>query len=186
MMPMEDLKRRKEALLRKHPELADVRVLPLRETTWSYRQLSAFIERCFVHGYGNESRIRFTPEFLEWNMPVPSGVCLLDDGDRWLGCALSFSSSYKRDDETKEYVISTAASTIPEMRGRGLVQLLNVSYNESDVISGSEFSIFWPYIRYRSQGCLLPALTPHHTLSRSGAQGKLFSPRGISKAGIGF
>jgi hypothetical protein len=151
MRPLEDLKRKKDNLLKKHPGLTDVRVLPLRETDWTYQKLSAFVERCFSHGYGNEPRIRFTPEFLEWNMPIPLGVLILDDRDRWLGCALSFSRTYNRDGEAREYVISTAASIIPEMRGRGLVQLLNLSLNESELLSGSEFSIFWLDNRHRGR-----------------------------------
>lgn len=152
MRTLEDLKREKDTLFRKHPALRDARLLPLRETVWSYPKLSAFIERCFNHDYGNDSRIRFTPEFLEWNMPVPLGVCALDDRDRWLGCVLSFSGTYRHDGETRGYAIETGLSTIPEMRGRGFAQLLDLTYNETRLASGSGFSVYWLDSRQSSKG----------------------------------
>jgi hypothetical protein len=153
-MNMDDLKRDKDALFKRYPELKDVRVLPLGNTAWSYRNLSAFIEQCFSHDCGDESRILFTPEFLEWNMPAPLGVCVLDDRNRWLGCVLSFSYDYCRDGEIKKYTIGTAICTIPEMRGRGLGQLLGLSSTEFELTSGSgsEFSLSWVDNRYSHEG----------------------------------
>lgn len=152
MRTMEDLKRQKESLFRKHPGLRDVRLLPLRETPCSHRELSAFIERCFSHDYGNESRITFTPEFLEWNMPEPRGVCALDDHDQRLGCFLSFSHAYSRDGVMKKYAIETAWSTIPEMRGKGLAQFLELSLKEIKRASDTDFSSYWLDIRHSKKG----------------------------------
>ena len=66
---LQDVEMQKDALLKKHPELKDLHVVPLSDSGLSYKELSNFIEKCWTYDYEDKPRIVFSPDLLEFTIP---------------------------------------------------------------------------------------------------------------------
>jgi hypothetical protein len=152
---LEDLNRQKETLFQKHPNLRDLRIVKLQEAGWDYRRLSDFIESCWRDYYRpEESRMIFSPEFLEWQMPELQGICALDQDGRYIGCILSFPRSYSQDNRMnlETFSVISCLSIVPNVRGSGIAQLLSFLIQEIDAKRGYSFSCSYLDQRKNSSG----------------------------------
>jgi len=94
----------------------------------------------------------FSPEFLEWQMPDLRGICALDRDERYIGCFLSFPRSYRQGDRAwlGTFSVISCLSIIPDVRGRGIAQLLALLIKEIDAKSDHSFSCY--YLDQRKNG----------------------------------
>ncbi|MHB8772600.1 MAG: GNAT family protein [Syntrophales bacterium] len=149
----EYLLRQKETLLRAHPDLREIRVVTVQEAGWDHRQASAFIESCWRDYYrAEESRVVFSPEFLEWQLPELHGICALDRDGRPAGCLVAFPRSYRMQgrDGVERFTLGSCLSILPNLRGRGIAQLMVLAVQELDMENGRSFSCC--YIDRRKSG----------------------------------
>jgi hypothetical protein len=148
----EYLHSQKEALFRKHPDLKEFRIVTVREAGWDYGRASDFIETCWRDYYGaDESRVVFSPEFLEWQLPELDGICVLDRDGRQVGCLLVFPRSYQNAGAGVErFTFGSCLSILPDVRGRGIAQLMVLAVQELDLENGRSFSCC--YIDRRKNG----------------------------------
>lgn len=147
------LHRQTEALLRTHSDLGELRVVTVQEAGWDHQQTSDFVESCWRDYYGaEEARVVFSPEFLEWQLPELRGMCALDRGGRPAGCLITFPRSYRMNGRTdvERFTLGSCLSVLPDLRGRGIAQLLVLAVQELDLDSGSSFSCC--YIDRRKDG----------------------------------
>jgi hypothetical protein len=139
----EYLHKQKESLLRKHPDLGELRIVTVQEAGWDHQKLSDFIEFCWRNYYqGGESRMVYSPEFLEWQLPELHGICALDRNGQPVGCLMGFPRSCRQHAGTGEerFSVGSCLSIIPEMRGGGIAQFLVLVFQERDVQQGLSFS----------------------------------------------
>jgi hypothetical protein len=102
---LEDVKRQKDALLKKHPELKDLHVVPLCDSGLSYQELSDFIENCWRYNYGDQVRMSFCPEFLEFIVGPLKSDCFSATslhGDNLVGLVLVLPNKFVYQDQKFE------------------------------------------------------------------------------------
>jgi GNAT superfamily N-acetyltransferase len=149
------LQERKEALIRKHPALKDLRIVTVQGAGWDHRRLSGFIESCWRNYYGaEESRLVYSPEFLEWQIPELQGICALDRDGRPVGCLMGFPRSYRQRAGAggERFSIGSCLGILPDHRGRGIAQLLVLALQERDVQEGLSFSCCYLDPRKKAAG----------------------------------
>lgn len=152
---LKDLKRQMEKVYNKHPDLHDVEVVPLKSSNITLNELSDFIEKCWNYDYGNEARITFTPEFIEYNIPKINDdfSCGIAKKDGELaGAYLSFPTKQRIGEEPITSYIGTGLSTQPKYRGQGLSQLLWLKAIEFYLSSESPISYAWLDVRHNWEG----------------------------------
>jgi hypothetical protein len=140
----EYFQRQKDALFRKHPDLREFRIITIKEAGWDHRMASDFIESCWQSYYRpEESRTVFSPEFLEWQSPELDGICVLgSDRSKVAGCLLIFPRFYRRQNGTvaRSFTFGSCLSILPELRGRGIAQLIVLAVQELDLENSRSFS----------------------------------------------
>jgi GNAT superfamily N-acetyltransferase len=140
------LQAQKKKLFEKNPELKKATVLTLKQTGYSFKDISAFIELCFDHDYQGETRMRFTPEFIEKNANNLSGTVILHDGNI-VASVMTFPNTcfsvFPNQTKPNNFVIESALSVHPEYRGKKLGQFIEIETKENLIKEGIDFSVYW-------------------------------------------
>lgn len=161
---------REHQLIIKHPELSNMSVFPLEKTDLKLEELSDFIEMCWMHDYGLEPRIRFSPEFLEWNMGKNlSGMAVRGSTGELLGVYLCFERYYCLKGRTRAYAFETGLSVHPNHRGKGIGQWLAIALKKMMVDKGVDFYLTWYDTRHNLPGSSFQIFTANTSGSDTSA-----------------
>jgi hypothetical protein len=143
-----------DRLISKNPHLNQVKVLPLNQSGLSYNQISEFIESSWRIDYGDETRMTFTPSFLEYNMDNPNAENIsiaAFQGSQLAGIVLGFEQNFAFNKIIKG-CICTGFSVLPELRGKRIAQLLSLKQMDLIIDNGYNFLIYWLDTRHTWEG----------------------------------
>ena len=143
----------RKSLLKKYPRLQDMSVVPLDRSGLDMETLSDFIETAWTQDYGDQPRIRFSPDFLRWNMGERlTGVAVLTGQGEPAGVLLYFKRWYQADDGPRSYAIFTGFSVSPAFRKQGIGQMLYLFFKPFLREENLDFGIVWFDIRHSMPG----------------------------------
>lgn len=156
----------KTRLFDKHPELRNAVVKSPADFGLSVADWASFIERCWTTEYGEEPRIRFIPEFIEYVWPEgftedTLSIATKIDGEL-ASLLLVIGMDYIGPDGSPlQFDLGTALSTAPTFRGRGLTQLSYLALSERQLDRGHDGLVGWVDLSHDHTG------SSHHIFTKN-------------------
>lgn len=139
--------------IRSNPELKTYKEeeIGLNDTNCTF--LSEFIEYCWKVNYEeNETRIKFSPAFLQWIAPQDKAIILRNEENTISACAVKHVMSFKATQKCEQICIFTALSVDPEHRGKRLAQYMKLLCQKHSIDQQYLSMMVWLDSRHSSPG----------------------------------
>jgi GNAT superfamily N-acetyltransferase len=151
----QDLQRDREAVLKKHPELAQIKLESPALSPQACLLAGSFIERCWTEEYGLRPRISFAAEFLEAHFNAfGNGQITIARNDAGIvvGTFLAFDLRFEVGGRSIRTALMTGLTTDRAFRGQGIAEWVRIQQMETLVELGYEACIQWFNAGYKHRG----------------------------------
>jgi len=134
-----NINHQRQALLERHPDLVEYQIGQLNMFPWGedYHKLARLVNDAWANTYDNQDRFDYGADYLQWvyGSAKDASVCVwgADCKDNPIGLFLGTRRTFHLYGRDMETCIHSALSVHPSVKGKGVAQLLYLTFQQIDI-----------------------------------------------------